>query len=175
MSSNAARHPPADFASAATGVSHYHRSGYDVNDRNLHHHFAVTATPVASSADQYQDTGIELVELSPSLAKRKAEREAETRAGKVRAPGIDRSSSVDRRLQAPGEKEDDKGFWTFWLPRVGRDRLRFWEEALRRRRPQRQHRLHGETDRMKFSHSLQFNAVPDWSAFYIAYSNLKKL
>ncbi|KAH6996985.1 SPX domain-containing protein [Ilyonectria destructans] len=28
---------------------------------------------------------------------------------------------------------------------------------------------------MKFSHSIQFNAVPDWSSYYIAYSNLKKL
>ncbi|KAI0803681.1 SPX domain-containing protein [Xylaria sp. FL0064] len=28
---------------------------------------------------------------------------------------------------------------------------------------------------MKFSHSVQFNAVPDWSSHYIAYSNLKKL
>ncbi|KAI9666910.1 MAG: low-affinity phosphate transporter [Alyxoria varia] len=28
---------------------------------------------------------------------------------------------------------------------------------------------------MKFSHSIQFNAVPDWSSQYIAYSNLKKL
>ncbi|CDW97603.1 hypothetical protein [Sporisorium scitamineum] len=27
---------------------------------------------------------------------------------------------------------------------------------------------------MKFSHSLQFNAVPDWADKYIAYSNLKK-
>ena len=31
-----------------------------------------------------------------------------------------------------------------------------------------------EADEMKFSHSLQFNAVPDWSNHYIAYSNLKK-
>ena len=30
-------------------------------------------------------------------------------------------------------------------------------------------------DDMKFSHSIQFNAVPDWSTHYIAYSNLKKL
>ncbi|KAK4153896.1 hypothetical protein C8A00DRAFT_33371 [Chaetomidium leptoderma] len=30
-------------------------------------------------------------------------------------------------------------------------------------------------DEMKFSHSIQFNAVPDWSNHYIAYSNLKKL
>ncbi|ORY77737.1 Na+/dicarboxylate, Na+/tricarboxylate and phosphate transporter [Protomyces lactucae-debilis] len=28
---------------------------------------------------------------------------------------------------------------------------------------------------MKFSHSLQFNAVPEWADNYIAYSNLKKL
>ncbi|KAH8811562.1 SPX domain-containing protein [Xylogone sp. PMI_703] len=32
-----------------------------------------------------------------------------------------------------------------------------------------------EADEMKFSHSIQFNAVPDWSNHYIAYSNLKKL
>lgn len=29
--------------------------------------------------------------------------------------------------------------------------------------------------KMKFSHSLQFNAVPEWSSKYIAYSHLKKL
>jgi SPX domain protein involved in polyphosphate accumulation len=28
---------------------------------------------------------------------------------------------------------------------------------------------------MKFSHSIQFNSVPEWSEHYIAYSNLKKL
>lgn len=32
-----------------------------------------------------------------------------------------------------------------------------------------------DEDEMKFSHSIQFNAVPDWSSHYIAYSNLKKL
>ena len=32
-----------------------------------------------------------------------------------------------------------------------------------------------EQDDMKFSHSIQFNAVPDWSSHYLAYSNLKKL
>ncbi|KAJ4410375.1 low-affinity phosphate transporter [Didymella pomorum] len=31
-----------------------------------------------------------------------------------------------------------------------------------------------EAEEMKFSHSLQFNAVPDWSNHYVAYSNLKK-
>lgn len=28
---------------------------------------------------------------------------------------------------------------------------------------------------MKFSHSLQFNSVPEWSTKYLAYSQLKKL
>jgi phosphate transporter len=32
-----------------------------------------------------------------------------------------------------------------------------------------------EQDEMKFSHSIQFNAVPDWTSQYISYSNLKKL
>ena len=32
-----------------------------------------------------------------------------------------------------------------------------------------------EREEMKFSHSVQFNAVPDWSSHYISYSNLKKL
>lgn len=32
-----------------------------------------------------------------------------------------------------------------------------------------------EREEMKFSHSIQFNAVPDWSSHYISYSNLKKL
>ncbi|OAA44320.1 spx [Metarhizium rileyi] len=41
-----------------------------------------------------------------------------------------------------------------------RDRKREWIETQ---------------DEMKFSHSIQFNAVPDWSSHYIAYSNLKKL
>lgn len=36
-------------------------------------------------------------------------------------------------------------------------------------------KLEEAEDGMKFSHSIQFNAVPDWSSHYIAYSNLKKL
>ena len=53
-------------------------------------------------------------------------------------------------------------------------------EQLResRRLQKRLHKLEQLADRgeaMKFSHSIQFNAVPDWSSNYIAYSNLKKL
>lgn len=46
-----------------------------------------------------------------------------------------------------------------------------------RRSDKRLHKLErlAEQEEMKFSHSIQFNAVPDWSGNYIAYSNLKKL
>ena len=46
-----------------------------------------------------------------------------------------------------------------------------------RRSDKRLHKLErlAEQEEMKFSHSIQFNAVPDWSNHYIAYSNLKKL
>jgi len=48
-------------------------------------------------------------------------------------------------------------------------------EARRQaKRAEKVRRLDAE-DEMKFSHSIQFNAVPDWSSRYIAYSNLKKL
>lgn len=47
----------------------------------------------------------------------------------------------------------------------------------RRRAQKRERKLQQirEREEMKFSHSIQFNAVPDWSSHYISYSNLKKL
>jgi SPX domain len=57
-----------------------------------------------------------------------------------------------------------------WSDRTGTTR-----EA--RRKEKWNHKLKEFADReeMKFSHSIQFNAVPDWSSNYISYSNLKKL
>lgn len=50
------------------------------------------------------------------------------------------------------------------------------DREARRQEKRAQKRVWLETqDEMKFSHSIQFNAVPDWSSHYIAYSNLKKL
>ncbi|KAF4470653.1 hypothetical protein FALBO_2458 [Fusarium albosuccineum] len=48
-------------------------------------------------------------------------------------------------------------------------------ESRRRAKRDEKRRWLEERDEMKFSHSIQFNAVPDWSSHYIAYSNLKKL
>ena len=47
--------------------------------------------------------------------------------------------------------------------------------ARRQTKADEKRRWLDERDEMKFSHSIQFNAVPDWSSHYIAYSNLKKL
>ena len=57
--------------------------------------------------------------------------------------------------------------------RAHRDQL----EKESRRTAKREEKLRwlNEQDEMKFSHSIQFNAVPDWSSQYLAYSNLKKL
>ncbi|KAF5667581.1 atpase [Fusarium heterosporum] len=48
-------------------------------------------------------------------------------------------------------------------------------ESRRQAKRDQKRRWLEEQDEMKFSHSIQFNAVPDWSSHYIAYSNLKKL
>ena len=45
----------------------------------------------------------------------------------------------------------------------------------RQQKSERKFRELQEEEIMKFSHSVQFNAVPEWSSHYISYSNLKKL
>ncbi|KAF6809026.1 spx domain-containing protein [Colletotrichum sojae] len=63
---------------------------------------------------------------------------------------------VDYKPFAPRKTADDR--------EARREQKRLWKR-----------RWLEEQDDMKFSHSIQFNAVPDWSSHYIAYSNLKKL
>jgi SPX domain len=48
-------------------------------------------------------------------------------------------------------------------------------EARRKEKWNRKLEELADREEMKFSHSIQFNAVPDWSSNYISYSNLKKL
>ena len=176
MSSNA---PPnvAHFASAtgASADNPHSRHRYDVNDNDDSDNGpAATVTPPSSSGQ-----GIELVELQPPSTatanstyptRRGARDQLETKSS--RAP-IGRWS-IDRRLQGSwekGEQQDEDRF--FRLPHIAPQRVESWAEALRQR--QRPGDKAGVKLKMKFSHSLQFNAVPDWSAYYIAYSNLKKL
>jgi hypothetical protein len=49
------------------------------------------------------------------------------------------------------------------------------KHARRRQKREVKKRWLEERDEMKFSHSIQFNAVPDWTSHYLAYSTLKKL
>lgn len=57
----------------------------------------------------------------------------------------------------------------------GTGKTRAGREARRKEKWDRKLRELVEREEMKFSHSIQFNAVPDWSSNYISYSNLKKL
>ncbi|KAI1453164.1 SPX-domain-containing protein [Annulohypoxylon moriforme] len=58
---------------------------------------------------------------------------------------------------------------------TGRSYIPTFKELRQRTKREEKKRWLEEQDEMKFSHSIQFNAVPDWSSHYIAYSNLKKL
>lgn len=99
------------------------------------------------------------------------------------AGGLFRPATNSQSLAGvkPGpETEQEKQERPNHRPRGTRfTRLRFWAEALRRRAQEAsQPRVNRDPEtaaKMKFSHSIQFNAVPDWSSNYIAYSNLKKL
>ncbi|KAJ5278872.1 hypothetical protein N7478_004244 [Penicillium angulare] len=104
-----------------------------------------------------------------------------------RASRPSRSSTDSRPFDGLGARQDtawEKASSPNQLPGGGARStpLRFWREALHNRANrtnranQAQDQVDPETaDKMKFSHSIQFNAVPDWSNNYIAYSNLKKL
>lgn len=74
--------------------------------------------------------------------------------------------STDRRGTQIGDIE---------LVTLGKKDDRQTKEQLRRLKREEKSRWLDEQDEMKFSHSIQFNAVPDWSSHYIAYSNLKKM
>lgn len=52
-----------------------------------------------------------------------------------------------------------------------------WKDRQNRDRQEAERKLREfpPLEKMKFSHSIQFNAVPEWSSHYISYSNLKKL
>jgi hypothetical protein len=74
----------------------------------------------------------------------------------------------EEALEAPGDRRE-----TRIGGRGGSSRHLTWAEALKHR--SRAEVKTQDQSNMKFSHSIQFNAVPDWSGYYIAYDNLKKL
>lgn len=123
----------------------------------------------------FHPTGRPTVATAPDSASARAQRSIrafgpfEPSANSQSLAGLE--SGPDVEWEKTGPSEHQRAFRS--------TRLRFWAEALRRR-AQRSHRTGVDRDseppaKMKFSHSIQFNAVPDWSTNYIAYSNLKKL
>jgi hypothetical protein len=76
--------------------------------------------------------------------------------------GAEKSRERDIELQPLWYKDyEEKKQDTREERRVAKSREKFRELETR--------------EAMKFSHSVQFNAVPEWSSHYINYSNLKKL
>ena len=127
-----------------------------------------TATDNSTAVPEYSAQSIELVDY-PTVPRARSHpaqagssesaREPAHRAGRK---SIDRLRFADWEHKVPPK-----------VPEPPSSLVKFWAEALRRR--SQFPRGNEKEPKMKFSHSLQFNAVPDWSAYYIAYSNLKKL
>ncbi|KAL5359656.1 SPX domain-containing protein [Aspergillus floccosus] len=88
------------------------------------------------------------------------------------ASGPRQSHSESRLRSSPQSDQATTPGFQSWTQAVFSEKpVHLWVEALRRRA-----KRHRDVDaKMKFSHSIQFNAVPEWSSYYIAYSNLKKL
>ncbi|KAL0940610.1 pho87 protein, partial [Colletotrichum truncatum] len=80
------------------------------------------------------------------------------------------SADSDTHAIASSESYELADYKLIALRKTAEDR-----EARREQKRLWKRRWLDEQDDMKFSHSIQFNAVPDWSSHYIAYSNLKKL
>ncbi|EFQ88385.1 hypothetical protein PTT_15757 [Pyrenophora teres f. teres 0-1] len=78
------------------------------------------------------------------------------------------SGRGDKDVQSVAEELPKLG------PKIGWDLRSPARETKRQQKRREKLEQLREADEMKFSHSLQFNAVPDWSNHYIAYSNLKK-
>ncbi|KAL1854637.1 low-affinity phosphate transporter [Paecilomyces lecythidis] len=135
------------------------------------HDAAVAPSPTQS---------IELVDFDPAARTHIGERrqlvtvrDSDTAQRLGRGVGYkDRGSETEKGRGHSGRKDHGEKYTDDFRP-PGLERKQYWEEAVRRR----VETARGERKeaKMKFSHSLQFNSVPDWSAYYIGYSNLKKL
>lgn len=111
-------------------------------------------------------------ELPPS--RREAEpRRPDLRTRSRRQPPTVVGLSTDRGGIPSGEGVEQYELEDY--VKVEHKQVRAAREELRQVKRDEKRRWLDEQDEMKFSHSIQFNAVPDWSSHYIAYSNLKKM
>lgn len=101
--------------------------------------------------------GPEIPSLRRAAADRAAQQSPPSDKGGISAGGAEEYELQEyQRTEVQQSKEKTRE----QLRQAKRDEKRRWLDAQ---------------DEMKFSHSIQFNAVPDWSTHYIAYSNLKKI
>lgn len=87
------------------------------------------------------------------------------------------TAAATAAASAPEEQYELQEYNSQLAPRRADDNDQEKEDKEARRQAKRaeKRRWLEDRDEMKFSHSIQFNAVPDWSSHYIAYSNLKKV
>ncbi|CRG90298.1 putative transporter C3B8,04c [Talaromyces islandicus] len=149
------------------------------------------STPPRTTASS---ASIELVAFAPSATTRPSAARVSTdlvgATGTPHADGVtgrrlrvtqDHSTgSANRDPQRPrrpsASQEENQFLEKQSLGKTGPQHL-LWASALKHWPRTKESHIDGSDDpaNMKFSHSIQFNAVPDWSAYYIAYDNLKKL
>ncbi|KAA8648544.1 putative plasma membrane phosphate transporter Pho87 [Aspergillus tanneri] len=112
---------------------------------------------------------IELVEYPPRSAPAANPHQSHIEPSDSRAIGPN-STSITESKERLGQERGGDQYRPHSLSRPFR--LEYWVQALHYRARFLENR--GAGPKMKFSHSIQFNAVPEWSSYYIAYSNLKK-
>lgn len=95
----------------------------------------------------------------------------------ARSATIFKSAVLHTRSQAGSHALGEHGIELDHLVPVLSEQHLIQDDRQQRREQKKERKLQEIKDweEMKFSHSIQFNSVPDWSNYYISYSNLKKL
>ncbi|CAG1981321.1 unnamed protein product [Fusarium graminearum] len=114
--------------------------------------------------------------VTPTTIQTRLDHAHSTRGGSASASLLDDTDPVPRQqYQRDTTANTSEQFELVDYPPIQARRDAADREARRKEKRDEKRRWLQEQDEMKFSHSIQFNAVPDWSSHYIAYSNLKKL
>ena len=130
---------------------------------------------------QHPESSVELVEFNPTTSSPLASTsrdhsgstsKARTRDWKERWKGRHRKQTLP---QPKGGNTRPEPIWEEGKQRASTSSYGEEEEKPEYHTPKGHGGGAGENADMKFSHSIQFNAVQEWSSHYIAYSNLKKL
>ncbi|CEI62989.1 unnamed protein product [Fusarium venenatum] len=134
--------------------------------------FKVATIPSPSSLDNPSSAP----GVAPTTIQTRLEHAHSTRGGSAAASLLDDPDPAPRQQYLRDSTANtSEQFELVDYPPIQARRDAADREARRKEKRDEKRRWLQEQDEMKFSHSIQFNAVPDWSSHYIAYSNLKKL